>query len=30
MNIDKSQYREDAKGNLVPVANIREIDLLRD
>lgn len=30
MNIDKTQYRKDAKGNLVPVANIREIDLLRD
>ena len=30
MNIDKTQYREDAKGNLVPLANIREIDLLRD
>ena len=30
MTIDKTQYREDAKGNLVPLANIREIDLLRD
>ena len=30
MNIDKTQYREDAKGNLVPLANIRELDLLRD
>ena len=30
MTIDKTQYREDAKGNLVPLASIREIDLLRD
>ena len=30
MNIDKSQYKQDAKGNLVPLANIKEIDLLRD
>ena len=30
MNIDKTQYKQDAKGNLVPLANIREIDLLRD
>jgi hypothetical protein len=28
--IDPSQYRTDAKGNLVPLANIKEIDLLRD
>ena len=28
--IDLSQYKADARGNLVPVANIREIDLLRD
>ena len=27
---DFSQYRQDAKGNLVPLANIKEIDLLRD
>ena len=27
---DLSQYRQDAKGNLVPLANIKEIDLLRD
>lgn len=27
---DLTQYRQDAKGNLVPLANIREIDLLRD
>jgi hypothetical protein len=30
MNIDKTQYKQDAKGNLVPLANIKEIDLLRD
>ena len=29
-SIDMKQYKEDARGNLVPVANIREIDLLRD
>lgn len=28
--IDMSKYRKDAKGNLVPLENIREIDLLRD
>ena len=28
--IDMSQYRKDARGNLVPVENIRPIDLLRD
>ena len=28
--IDLKQYKTDAKGNLVAVANIREIDLLRD
>ena len=27
---DLTQYRKDAKGNLVPLANIKEIDLLRD
>ena len=27
---DFSQYRQDAKGNMVPLANIKEIDLLRD
>ncbi|ATD64870.1 sulfate transporter [Neisseria weixii] len=27
---DLSQYRQDAKGNLVALANIKEIDLLRD
>ena len=27
---DLSQYRQDAKGNLVPLANIKEIDQLRD
>ncbi|HFC8543208.1 TPA: DUF3164 family protein [Neisseria weaveri] len=27
---DLSQYRQDAKGNLVPLANIKEIDLMRD
>lgn len=27
---DLNQYRQDAKGNLVPLANIKEIDLLRD
>mgnify|MGYP002742355481 FL=1 len=29
-NLDVSQYKQDAKGNLVPLANIKEIDLLRD
>ena len=29
-NLDVSQYKKDAKGNLVPLENIREIDLLRD
>lgn len=28
--IDLTQYKEDMRGNLVPVANIKEIDLLRD
>lgn len=28
--IDLSKYRPDAKGNLVPLENIKEIDLLRD
>lgn len=28
--IDLKQYRKDAKGNLVPLANIKETDLLRD
>lgn len=28
--VDLSQYRKDAKGNLVPLANIKETDLLRD
>ena len=28
-NLDVSQYKKDAKGNLVPLANIKEIDLLR-
>ena len=28
--IDMSQYKKDARGNLVPIANIRPIDLLRD
>lgn len=28
--IDMNQYRQNAKGHLVPIANIREIDLLRD
>lgn len=27
---DLTQYRQDAKGNLVPLANIKAIDLLRD
>lgn len=27
---DLSQYRQDARGNLIPIANIKEIDLLRD
>lgn len=29
-NLDMKQYKQDAKGNLVPLANIKEIDLLRD
>ena len=29
-SIDMKDYKTDAKGNLVPIANIREIDLLRD
>ena len=28
--LDLSKYRKDAKGNLVPVDNIKEMDLLRD
>lgn len=28
--IDLSQYRQDARGNLIPIANIKEIDLARD
>ena len=28
--LDLSNYRKDAKGNLVPVDNIKEMDLLRD
>lgn len=28
--IDLSQYRQDAKGNLIPVKNIKPIDLARD
>ncbi|WP_274571577.1 DUF3164 family protein [Neisseria leonii] len=27
---EQARYRQDAKGNLVPLANIKEIDLLRD
>ncbi|QEY23538.1 DUF3164 family protein [Neisseria animalis] len=27
---DLTQYRQDAKGNLIPLANIKETDLLRD
>ncbi|WP_455020260.1 DUF3164 family protein, partial [Kingella denitrificans] len=27
---DLSQYREDAKGNLIPLDNIKPIDLARD
>lgn len=30
MNIDLNQYRKDAKGNLIPVQNIKPIDLARD
>lgn len=30
MNIDLTQYRKDAKGNLIPVQNIKPIDLARD
>ena len=29
-DLDMSQYRKDARGALVPVAAIKEIDLLRD
>ena len=29
-NLDMKQYKQDAKGNLVPLSNIKEIDLLRD
>lgn len=29
-SVDMKEYKQDAKGNLVPLANIREIDLLRD
>ena len=28
--IDLSRYRQDAKGNLIPLENIKETDLLRD
>lgn len=28
--IDLSQYRQDARGNLIPIANIKEVDLLRN
>lgn len=28
--IDLSQYRQDAKGNLIPIKNIKQIDLARD
>ena len=28
--VDMSQYRQDARGALVPVANIKEVDLARD
>nr|DAS19881.1 MAG TPA: Protein of unknown function (DUF3164) [Caudoviricetes sp.] len=28
--LDLTQYRQDARGNLIPIANIKEIDLLRD
>lgn len=28
--IDLSQYRQDARGNLIPIANIKEMDLERD
>ena len=30
MTIDLSQYRQDARGNLVSVDNIKPIDLARD
>ena len=30
MTIDLSQYKTDAKGNLIPLANIKELDLARD
>lgn len=29
-NIDLNQYRQDAKGNLIPIKNIKPIDLARD
>ena len=29
-SVDMKEYKQDAKGNLVPLANIKEIDLLRD
>lgn len=29
-NIDLNQYRQDAKGNLIPVKNIKAVDLARD
>lgn len=30
MTIDLSQYKTDAKGNLIPLENIKELDLARD
>lgn len=30
MTIDLRQYKTDAKGNLIPLANIKELDLARD
>ena len=29
-DLDLTQYRQDARGNLVPIANIKPIDLARD
>ncbi|STZ76314.1 DUF3164 family protein [Bergeriella denitrificans] len=29
-SMDMNQYKQDAKGNLIPLANIKETDLLRD
>lgn len=29
-NNNLSQYRQDARGNLIPITNIKEVDLLRD